>query len=96
LYDQKIIRDEMDIVDNFIVLEINRRGLNGKTESYKEVLSDLSKKLQLPKTISPEEKVKKLSTLLKSALETLKKYKKLGIDLPSLEQMSEDKWQPLT
>jgi nitrogen regulatory protein PII-like uncharacterized protein len=77
----------MDTVDDWVVLEIQRRGLNGKKDSYREVINDLSKKLKLPKTISPIQKVKNISVLLKKALETQKMYSKMGIDLKSLEEI---------
>lgn len=81
------LKDEMDTVDDWVVLEIQRRGLNGKKDSYREVINDLSKKLKLPKTISPIQKVKNISVLLKKALETQKMYSKMGIDLKSLEEI---------
>jgi len=90
LYDQKITQSDMDTVDEWVTFEITRRGLNGKTESYREVVDDLSKKLKLPKTIAPQEKVKRMAILLKKAVEMQKTYSKLGIDLKSLEEIYGD------
>ena len=85
LYDQKICKDEMDTVDEWVNFEILRRGLNGKKESYRAIVNELSKKLEIHKYASAEDKVKKLSTLLKKAVEDNRYYSKIGIDLKSLE-----------
>lgn len=81
---------ELDTIDDWVILEIERRGLNGKKEAYREIVDDLSKKLKLHKSIAPTEKAKAISTLLKKALETQKYYKKLGINLESLEKIYDD------
>lgn len=87
LYDQNITKKEMDTIDEYVNLEILRRGLNGRKESYKEVVDELSKKLKISKNSSPEEKVRKLATILEKAVEQLKIYKKLGLSLPTLEEI---------
>jgi len=85
----KEMKSDMDSIDEWVTFEIERRGLNGKKESYREVINDLSKKLKFPKTLAPSEKINRLSVLLKKANETLRYYKKLGLDLQSLEQIYE-------
>ena len=87
LYDEKDTRDDFDTVDEWITMEITRRGLNGKKEAYREVVKDISKKLQMPKTISAENKVKQMATLLRKALDAQRYYQKMGIDLKSLEEI---------
>ena len=81
---------ELDTIDDWVILEIELRGLNGKKESYQEIVDDLSKKLKLSKNMAPTEKAKTISILLKKALETQKYYKRLGIDLKSLESIYEE------
>jgi len=87
----KEVKDDMDIIDDWVMLEIERKGLNGKKEAYREVINDLSKKLKLPKSIAPSEKINRFSILLKKALETQKYYKALGIDLKSLDELYGEK-----
>ena len=80
-------KKDVDLVDEWAIFEIDRRGLNGKKEAYKEIIGDLSKKLKFPKTLNPVEKVNRLSILLKEATETQRRYKKMGLDLKSLEEI---------
>jgi len=90
LYDNEISNKEMDMIDDWVMLEIERRGLNGRTESYKEVIDDLCEKMEMSKTIAPREKVKRLAMIIGDALGIQKKYKELGIDLQSLERIRDD------
>ena len=90
LYDNDIVSDEMNIIDEWAMLEIERRGLNGKLESYKEIIDDLSDKLEMSKHIAPREKAKRLAMIIKEALSKQKEYKRLGIDLKSLERIKDD------
>lgn len=79
----------MDTIDDWVMLEIERQGLNGKKDAYKEIVNNLSKKLKLHKNIAPSEKIKSLAILLRKALETQKYYKAMGINLASLESIYE-------
>ena len=80
-------KKDMETIDDWVMLEIQRKGLNGRKDSYKEIIDGLSKKLKLHKSISPGEKIKSLAILLKKALETQKYYSKMGVDLKSLEEL---------
>jgi len=82
-------KKDMDTINDWVMLEIERRGLNGKKESYKEIISELSKKLKLHKSIAPTEKIKAIAILLRKALDVQKYYKSMGIDLQNLETIYE-------
>ena len=81
------VSDELSLVDEWVILEITRRGLNGKKEAYEEIISDLCGKLEMSQSILPSEKVKRLAIFLRKALSTQKEYQRLGVDLKSLEEL---------
>lgn len=87
LYDQKIVNSEMDTIDEYVNLEMQRLGMNGKKDAYKEVVDTLSKKMKFSKNIAPEKKVRELATILTRAVDSQKYYAKLGISLKSLEDL---------
>lgn len=97
LYKDIFVKSDMDTIDDWVIMEIGRRELNGKKSAYEEIVDDLSTKLELSPNIDPREKVKKLATLLRKALNIQKTYKGLGIDLKSLEELysNEDVWSPM-
>lgn len=78
---------DMDTVDDWINLEIDRQNLKATKKTYAALFNDIAKKLGIHKYAESTEKIKKVSTLLREAVEKQKYYKKLGLDLQSLEEL---------
>jgi len=86
LYDQNISKEDFDILDEWVTLEIKRENYKYTKDSYAEIFNGLRKKMSLSKNLSASEQVSKMATMIKKALEQNKLFNKLGIKLSSLEE----------
>lgn len=80
-------KENYDLVDEWINLEMNRLHLKATKDSYADIFNGLVKKLDVHKHAEPSEKVRKAAVILREAVEKNRLYKKMGIDLQSLDEI---------